>query len=95
MVKGQLTALVGIMIFVTIIVLALAIAPASKQFTDGARNETSAISEQGLNCTSTLLSDYDKGACVLVDLITPTFIIVLICIGGIIFGAKMIIESVA
>lgn len=90
--KGQLGYMVGLMIFVAVIVLALGIAPTMKEITYDARNETSSIGEQGLNCSSALISDYDKGACMLVDLFTPTFIIAIIAIGGIIFGAKMIID---
>lgn len=92
--KGQIQALVGIMIAVTIIVLALAIAPTSKQFTDGARNSTDVLGSRGLDCTNSSISDYDKGACILVDLFTPTFFFILLAIAGLIIGAKIIIENV-
>ena len=92
--RGQLSAVIGIMIAVAIIVFALGIAPATKEAADYAMNETDITGNNGLNCTSSLLSDYDKGACVILDITTPTFIIALFAIGGIIITAKLILDNV-
>jgi hypothetical protein len=86
--------LVGIMIAALVIVLALALAPSMLQFTNGAMNETSVTGGNGLNCTSTLISDYDKGACVLIDLFTPIFFIILLGVAGIIITLKLILDYV-
>jgi hypothetical protein len=89
--RGQLI-FYGMMMGIAIIVMALALAPTIKTFSDGARNETDVIGGQGLNCTSSLINDYDKGACILVDLINPYFIGALICIAVIIITAKFIFQ---
>lgn len=91
--KGQIV-FVGLMIGITIIVLALALAPTVQDFTNGARNETDMLGGTGLNCTNTALGWADEGACMITDLTLPYFILGLICIGLIYFGAKFIIENV-
>jgi len=90
--KGQIV-FYGLMLGVTIIILALALAPAVKEFTDAAQNTTDSIGGNGLNCTSLALSVYDKGACQITDLTLPYFIIGLLFIGGIIITAKFIFEG--
>jgi len=65
--------IVALMIVLTMIILALAIAPTIKIFVDTARNDTSG-EVVGLNCSSSLISDFDKGACVATDLFMPIFI---------------------
>ena len=90
--KGQVVFL-GLMIAVTVIVLALALAYPLKQATDSARNQSDWIGGKGLDCSNSSISDYDKGACTIIDLTTPYFIGALIAIAGIIFVAKIIIEN--
>ena len=94
MALGQINT-IGIMIAVVVIVLALAIAPTMVEFSAGARNETDLVGGTGLNCTSTALSDYDKGACGIVDLYPVWFIGVLIGLAAIYFIAKIIVEVMA
>jgi hypothetical protein len=90
--KGQVV-FFGLMLGITIIVLALALAPTVKTFTDGARNETDVLGGQGLNCTSESLSWADEGACLITDMSLPYFVIGLMAIGGMYFGAKFIAEN--
>ena len=90
--KGQVV-FMGLMLAVVIIVMALALAPVLKLATDSARNGTDWIGGTGLNCTNTSLSDYDKGACTIVDLTAPYYIGALIALAGIIFVAKIILEN--
>lgn len=84
----------SMMMCVVIIVLALALAAPTKTFTDGARNTTDAIGGQGLDCSNTSISSYDKGACILTDLSLPYFILGLIGIGAAFMGAKLIADNV-
>lgn len=91
--RGQLI-FYGLMLGITIIILALALAPATKEFTDSAMNETNNIGGAGLNCTNPELSIYDKGACQLTDMTLPYFIGGLLFIGGIAITAKFIFENV-
>ena len=78
--KGQVV-FFGLMLGITIIVLALSFAYPIKESADIARNTT------GLNCTNPLISDYDKATCVVVDL-NPFYLI-----GGLIFIAGTIITA--
>ena len=91
--KGQVI-FFGLMIGITVIVLALALAPVLGEFTDGAMNETDVLGGQGLNCTSTTLSWADEGACLIVDFSLPYFILSLMAIGLIYLGGKFVIENV-
>jgi len=91
--RGQII-FYGLMLGAIVIVLALALAPATKQFVDGARNETSLVGGDGLNCTNPALSVYDKGACQITDLTLPYFIGGLIFIGVIAITAKYIFDTV-
>ena len=90
--KGQVV-FFGMMLGITIIVLALALAPTVKDCTDGARNETDLLGGTGLNCTSDDLSWADEGACILTDMSLPYFVVGLIAIGGMYFGAKFVMEN--
>jgi len=81
--KGQ-TLFYGFMITVTIIVLALALAPAIKETTDGVRNETY------MDCGNTSISDFDKAACVSTDLSSVYFIGGLITLAGAVALGKWI-----
>ena len=79
----------GLMLGVTIIILALAFAPVLKQFNDDARNVTS-NTQVGLDCNNASISDFNKAQCQIQDLSLPYFIIGIIAIGGIVMGAKAI-----
>lgn len=78
------------MLGITVLILALALAPAVKQSVDTSRgNSTADI--VAMNCTST--DDlFMKGACVLEDMTLPYFIIGLVALGGAIIGAKVLFE---
>ena len=91
--RGQMI-FYGLMIGITVIILALALAPAVKDFTDSAQNETTNIGGVGLNCTNPDITIYDKGACQITDMTLPYFIGAMIFIGGIAITAKYIFESI-
>ena len=75
-----------LMLGIMLIVLALALSGVVKDIVDSARSETTDEGQLGLNCTSTTISNFDKGACLVSDLTIFHFI------GGIIFiaGAVMV-----
>jgi len=64
-----------------VILLALALAYPVQQFTDTAMDD--------INCTNDSISDFNKAACVVVDLNLFYFIGALIFIGGIIITARV------
>ena len=80
------------MIGLTVAILALALAPAVKQFTDDARNE-STNSSVGLNCSSDLISNFDKAACVATDITLPYFIGFLLFLSGAIVVGRIIFQD--
>jgi uncharacterized membrane protein len=88
--KGQVI-IYGLMVGLIIIVLALALAPATTNFSATAMNNSS--DNSGLNCSDTTISNYDKGACVVVDLYSAYFIGALIFIGGAILISKIIFDN--
>jgi len=79
----------GIMLGLVIIILALALAPTVSQFTTTAMNESS-DNQIGLNCSSDTISNFDKAACVVVDLNLFYFIAGLIFIAGAVITAKIV-----
>ena len=66
----------SLMVGLTIIILALALAPSIKTFTDTAMNSTN------MDCNNTSISNFDKAGCVAVDLGGFYFIGAIILIGG-------------
>ena len=78
-----------LMIGMTIIFLALALAPAIVDTTASAMNATSGDT-LGLNCSSADISNFDKAACVATDLTTFYFLGALIFIGGLIISSKVV-----
>ena len=89
--KGQVM-IYTTMLAIIVVILALNLAPVIKDFNDIARNETT-DSSIGLNCTSTLISDYDKAACTGLDMGLSLFFLSLLAIAGLIIGAKVIYGS--
>jgi len=81
----------GLMLSLTIIILALALAPSVSQFTNDARN---ASSENiiGMNCNNATISDFTKAACVATDINLFYFVGGLLFIGGAIFTARLIFQ---
>jgi len=82
----------GFMLGITILVLALALAPAVGQFTTNAMNNTT--DGVGLNC-STTSSNFVKAACVVVDMGQFYFIGALIFIAGVVITARYYFGGVA
>jgi hypothetical protein len=88
--KGQ-TIFFSLMLFVAVIVLAMALVVVVKSFVDDARAPTS-DTQVGLDCSNSSISDYQKGQCMLTDLATPYFFYGLIGIAALIIGAKVILQ---
>jgi flagellar basal body-associated protein FliL len=85
--KKGIVSIVLIMLGVVIVIFAIAVSPVIRVFTEDARNESSG-DKTGLNCSSNLISDYDKATCLSLDLYNPLFIGILIGMVGIIFAAR-------
>ena len=81
--KGSIL-IYGLMLSVTIIVLALALAYPVRQQIDITRGN------DNLNCTSTLISNFDKATCLALDINIFYFIGGLIAVAGAVLGAKVI-----
>lgn len=79
----------GLMVAITILVVALALIPATKFFIDDARNDTTPT-KIGLNCTNDSISTYDKMACRVSDISLFYFIGGLIFIAGAVVTAKIV-----
>lgn len=82
-------AIYGLMIGLTIIILALALAPIGKEFVDSAMNET-VEDTIGLDCSNSSISNFDKGSCVIVDFGLFYFFAGLILIGGAIIVSRIV-----
>lgn len=88
--KAQTVLIYGIMLSLTIIILAIALAPAVNQSTSGAMN-SSTDTTLGLDCSNDSISTFDKATCVTVDLTTNFYFIVgLILVGGSILVSKIV-----
>ena len=87
-VKGQ-AFFVSLMIALVFIVFALAVGPSLVQFSDNARN-SSTLDSVGLNCTSSLITNFDKANCVFVDYLPPLFVGFLIFAAGAIIASRII-----
>jgi hypothetical protein len=80
----------GLMVGLILIILALALAPAISQFTTSAMNVSSG-DDIGLNCSYTEnISNFDRAACVAVDLTLFYFIAFLVFLAGAVVTAKFI-----
>lgn len=88
--KGQLWAY-GLMLSLTIIVLALALAPIGKSFVDSSMNVTVGDTI-GLDCSNSSISNFDKGACVVTDFSQFYFFGGLILLAGAIALGRIILE---
>jgi len=87
--KGQIWGY-SLMLGLTVIVLALALAPAGKSFIDNAMNATTA-DFIGLDCDTTT-SNFIKGTCVITDFSLVYFFGGLILIGGGIITARLFFD---
>jgi len=86
--KGQIFGY-AVMLSMTLLVLALALSPTIKMFTDDARNDT--VGDHiGLNCSSEDLSNFDKGTCVIVDFSQAYFIIGILLIALAVITARIL-----
>lgn len=86
--KGQVWAY-ALMLGLTIIILALALAPAANNFISSTMNETTG-DLVGLDCSNESISNFDRAACVVTDYSIFYFIGGLILIGGIVVTARII-----
>jgi hypothetical protein len=88
--KGQVI-IYGLMLSLVIIVVALALAKPVTDFSTTAMNNST--DNSGLNCTDSTISNFDRGACVVVDLYPAYFVGALIFIGGAILISKIIFDN--
>jgi len=79
-IKGQ-TVIFALMVGLTIIILALALAPVVSESSERARNE-SVGDTIGMDCSNESISNFDKAACVAIDISPFYFIGILLLIGG-------------
>lgn len=86
--KGQIWGY-SLMLGLVIIVLALALAPAGRDFVSSAMNQTVGDT-LGLDCTNESISNFDKGACVVTDFSQAYFFGGLILIGGAIVVSRIV-----
>ncbi len=87
-IKGQ-TLFFLLMIAIVIVILALALAPALSETINNARNATSGDT-LGMDCNNSSISDFDKAACVSVDLGLFYWTVGLITLAGALFATKKI-----
>ncbi len=88
--RGQVI-FVTFMIGLTIAILALSLAPAVQDFTEGARN-ASTDSSVGLDCDNESISNFKKSACVVTDITLPYFIGFLIFLAGAVIAGRLLFE---
>ena len=81
----------GLMLGLVVIILALALAPAVSESTNGARDAPSGDT-YGLDCNNESISDFDKAACTTTDLSLFWFVGGLVLIGGGIIASKIIFD---
>lgn len=78
----------SLMLGIVVIVLALALAPAGKQFIDNAMNQSTS-DFIGLDCSNNSISNFDKATCRITDFSLPYFFGGLILIGAGIITARI------
>ena len=100
--KKSQTVFYSIMLGLTIIILALALAPSVKQSIDNARNDTQytnftdadgntgQVEITGLNCSSSSISTVDRVTCIATDLSIFYIIGTILLIGGSILLGKIL-----
>jgi len=89
--KGQVF-IYSLMLGLIVLVLALALAGPVKDTIDSARNGTTDEGQLGLNCSSTTISNFDKGACIVSDLTIFHFIGGLVFIAGAVLTARLVMQ---
>ena len=85
--KGQVF-FYALMLGITLLVVALALAGPVKDFVDSARATTTDEGQPGLDCTNENISIFNKGACMVSDLTIFHFVGGLIFIAGAVIIAK-------
>ena len=89
--SGQVWAF-SIMLGLTIIILALALAPAGQSVIEDSMNASTA-DMIGLDCNNSTIGDFQKGTCTILDFSTFYFFGGLILIGGAVVTAKIAFGS--
>ena len=88
--KGQIWGY-AVMLSMVLLVLALALAPSIRTSANDAMNDT--VGDRiGLNCSSELISNWDKGTCVILDFSQAYFIIGIILIALAVLTARIILN---
>jgi len=81
--------LYGVMLGLTIVILALALAPAASESAGRAMNVTVGDTI-GMDCTNSSISDFTRAACYATDISVSYFIAILLFIGGAAITAKIV-----
>ena len=84
----------SMMLGLTVIILALALAPAGNVFIQSAMN-ASVGDTLGLDCNNSSISNFDKGTCVITDFSLFYFFGGIIFIGGAIIGSRILFGGAA
>ena len=87
--KGQVTQVFSLMVGLTIIILALALAPAISDNTARSRNATDG-DLIGMDCSNSSISDFTKAACIATDISPFWLVATLILIGGAYISFKVV-----
>jgi hypothetical protein len=88
--KGQVI-IYGLMVSLCIIILALALAKPTTDFSSTAMGNTTA-DHLGLNCTDGSIDNYYRGACIVTDLYAPYLIGIMLFLAGGIIISKIIFD---
>lgn len=78
-----------LMLGVSIIILTLALAAPAKEFKDSARNGTTNLGTEGLNCANATINRYDEANCLAIDVIYYLVVGGGILLGIAVIGAKL------
>lgn len=79
-----------LMLAIVVVVLGLALViPVNQTVESAMQNDTA--SAQGLDCSNSSISAFQKSSCVITDLATPYYLFGMIAIASMIIGAKLII----
>lgn len=79
----------SMMLGITIIILAMALAPVGRDFVASTMNET--VGDlAGLDCNNSSISNFDKGACVVTDFSVFYFFGGVIFLGGLVITSRII-----
>jgi len=81
------------MLGIVLFVLALALTPVVKIFVDDSRNTTTET-RLGMDCDNSSISNFQQAQCLIVDFTLPYFLIALLGLAAVVFGARVLFGGV-